>query len=393
MPQLTDEEIGKYWEIFSSQNPVGGVLSGEKMLTLLKNSQLDHAKLEKIWDLADMDGDGAMDFEEFCIAMRLVFDVLHGNMPSVPADLPDWLIPASKKHLLVAKQALATNSTGTESLGLGPQPADVDDMGLSSDFNWYISPGDRRNYENIYSANCDRAGCVAFDSLSELYSTLDIPETDISSAWNLVNPKSQESINKDQCIVFLHILNNRSAGKRVPRSVPASLRATFERNEPTYDVTDRQGEVRRPPQVQSTSFGAKEKFAENYLSRLGLGGRSQGYVSSGTDFSQSNDSDWEEVRLKRELNDLEKTIAKIERERDERKKSGNNTSLVRRELQLLLEYKEAQLNAPRKDAADGSLREIKDEIDLMSEQVEDLKQHARAREEQLEQLKQEVSRY
>ncbi|PRT57080.1 Actin cytoskeleton-regulatory complex protein END3 [Wickerhamiella sorbophila] len=388
MPQLSQEEIAKYWEIFSQQQPANGLLSGDKMFAVLKNSQLEDAKLEKVWDLADIDGDGNMDFEEFCIAMRLVFDLINSTVSSVPSELPEWLIPASKRHLVTAKQALS----GSLPTG-GSSSDDYDeDMRLSSNFNWYISPQDRRSYEDVYSANADPLGYIAFSSLNELYPTLDIPTTDISSAWNLVNPSSNEKIDKEQCMVFLHMLNQRSNGVRIPRSVPASLRATFGKQTPSYDVNSSQAEIR------SSSTEKKGGFADNYLSRLGLGGRSQGYQSQGTDFSATKDTDWEEVRLQRELADLTKIIEDLEHkqaEREQSKSNGGSSSLVRRELQLLLEYKEKQLMDRKKGTSQngsaGDLRRTQEEIDLIAEQVDSLKEHLRSRQKQLEELKAEIS--
>ena len=42
-------------------------------------------------NLADLDSDGALNFEEFCIAMHLVVAVRHGL--DVPEALPQYLIP------------------------------------------------------------------------------------------------------------------------------------------------------------------------------------------------------------------------------------------------------------------------------------------------------------
>lgn len=389
MPQLSQEEIAKYWEIFSQQQPSNGLLSGDKMFAVLKNSQLEDSKLEKVWDLADIDGDGNMDFEEFCIAMRLVFDLINNTMAGVPTSLPEWLIPNSKRHLVTAKQALSGNINST---GGSNSSDDYDeDMRLSSNFNWYLSPQDRRSYETVYSANADQLGYISYSSLNELYSTLDVPATDVSSAWNLVNPSSNEKIDKEQCMVFLHILNQRSNGVRIPRSVPAQLRATFGKQTPSYDVNSSQAEIR-----SSATGTSKGGFADNYLSRLGLGGRSE-YHTGGTDFSATKDTDWEEVRLKRELEDLNKTIEDIERRQSQRgdaRNAGGSTALVRRELQLLLEYKEKQVSdsrSGRNAGNDGDLRRTQEEIELIAEQVDSLKEHLRSRQRQLDDLKAEIA--
>jgi actin cytoskeleton-regulatory complex protein END3 len=86
--RITEDEQRKYWEIFTALNPVDGYLTGFQAKSVLENSQLNNAQLEAIWDLADVDNggpgccqsnvDGNLDFEEFCVAMRLIFDVING---------------------------------------------------------------------------------------------------------------------------------------------------------------------------------------------------------------------------------------------------------------------------------------------------------------------------
>jgi actin cytoskeleton-regulatory complex protein END3 len=287
--RITEDEQRKYWEIFTALNPINGYLTGIQAKQVLENSQLENDQLELIWDLADVDNDGNLDFEEFCVAMRLIFDVINGIYPAVPKQLPDFLIPSSKAHLVAANKAISTG------LDLERPSFDDDDdytTGLSNDFDWYISPSDQRDYEHIYSANANRHGQISFNSLSEFYSTIDVPDSDIRRAWNLINPKDSEYINKDATLYFLHILKQRHQRVRVPKSVPASLRATLNQGNIDYDVShakigrgkEEDVPVRRARDKdnwESTTSSKKDDFAAGYLSRLGVGEGSSKYNSTG----------------------------------------------------------------------------------------------------------------
>ncbi|XP_065225180.1 epidermal growth factor receptor substrate 15-like 1 isoform X2 [Planococcus citri] len=85
----------KYDQLFDSLNPANGYIPGSKVKGLLMDSKLPVDTLGKIWDLADMDKDGALDRHEFSVAMHLVYKALEKY--AIPSCLPPELLPAGKK--------------------------------------------------------------------------------------------------------------------------------------------------------------------------------------------------------------------------------------------------------------------------------------------------------
>ena len=132
------------------------------------------------------------------------------------------------------------------------------------------------------------------------------------------------------------------------------------------------------------------------MSRIGAGGRSS-YRPTGTDFSGTKTTeDWEEVRLKKQLSELEAKIEKVESVAASRAGGRRDTkpALVKRELEQLLDYKRKELrdleSGEGKSKVGASLKGISDEIATVKEQVDGLEAHLESREQVLEDLRQEI---
>ncbi|CAG8746791.1 3772_t:CDS:2, partial [Dentiscutata erythropus] len=312
---ISDIERQQYFQIFSKLGPSpSGYLSGTQAKNWLLNSTLPVPWLEKIWDLCDIDKDGQLDFDEFTVTCKLVNDLLARVYMDVPSSLPSHLIPKSKIHLFVGNNT-GYVSGGGSSLGMNPGlfsqqiispiPQSVNTIPqinlsntipsyqlsqqlpriptpprqssyssfptapLSDDFDWYMPPADKFNYENEYKKQAGPHGYVR--------------------CKGLIDVNFEQRVGKDQCLVFLHILNQRSKGKRIPDTLPNALKTSLVRGKLNYNYN----ETADPSWKSRSSDSGSVK-------------------SSGYSEFQSSSSKWEEDRLQKELDDLNERIQRAE---------------------------------------------------------------------------------
>ncbi len=93
---IVTKERSKWDAIFHRLSPHNGKLTGSAAKKEMVKSRLPNPVLAKVWRLADVDADGALDADEFALAMHLIHVKLDGY--DLPEELPQHLIPPSKKR-------------------------------------------------------------------------------------------------------------------------------------------------------------------------------------------------------------------------------------------------------------------------------------------------------
>lgn len=89
---INDEQREYYVKQFQNIEPdINGQIMGNVAKDFFEKSKLSNQELSKIWQLSDLNQDGALNLEEFCIAMHLV--VLRRNEIEIPDRLPFALMP------------------------------------------------------------------------------------------------------------------------------------------------------------------------------------------------------------------------------------------------------------------------------------------------------------
>lgn len=138
-------------------------------------------------DLSDIDKDGNLDFEEFCIAMHLTFDCINGV--EAPISLPPSLIPSNKAHLLPQypqqtgyqqpqqtgyqgyqqpqqtgyQQPQPTGYQQPQQTGYYAQQQQPQYTGFPQqepEFSWDMTTDEMTSYQNIYSKYANDTGKV-----------------------------------------------------------------------------------------------------------------------------------------------------------------------------------------------------------------------------------------
>jgi len=102
-------DVSKKWAVSGTQKAAfdtkfyslelqSGKASGQQVMSLMLQSQLSKEVLRSIWDLSDIDQDGAMDNEEFALCMYLIEMTKDGV--KLPPTLPIALVPPGKRQLV-----------------------------------------------------------------------------------------------------------------------------------------------------------------------------------------------------------------------------------------------------------------------------------------------------
>lgn len=138
---ISPEERARHQGQFASLNPVGGFITGAQAKGFLMQSGLPPMVLAQIWGVADMNGDGKMDLNEFSIACKLITNKLKGH--EVPKTLPPQMMAAAAppSSLPVSSMAMPAMSTAPGMMPQMMQPGIMPQAGMMQQPGMIAQPG------------------------------------------------------------------------------------------------------------------------------------------------------------------------------------------------------------------------------------------------------------
>ncbi|KAJ1655712.1 endocytosis defective- protein [Dispira simplex] len=342
--QLTPSERAQYHSIFQNAGPVNGILSGENSRAILVQSNLPFQHLEKVWNLSDMDQDGGLDFDEFCVAMKLVYSLLGGQLTQIPTQLPASMIPPGKTPL-GSSGGIASLSPSNHT-GSGYMSSPRPQLGT---MDWYIPPMARNNYETQFNQLNRGGDTVSMLYLNDFLRSLGLPWDQVRQCWNLVDVRKSQVLNKEQFILLLHIVQSVLKGHPLPSSLPGSVDMIIKDSLKLADSLRFTSMPAHSSGGHGTGspglFGKNSRnvaLADSYIAKLNSNYTAKSTYPSSS--SKANSSATailkEEQRLREELKSLESEVNRLESELETRTSvtSTKSTSLVQKELEEFLQY-------------------------------------------------------
>jgi epidermal growth factor receptor substrate 15 len=288
---IKPEERQKYQALFNSLHPDNGVLPGNKVVGLLKDSKLPVDTLSTIWELADQDKDGSLDEWEFIVvsfsyqlfhnfimrtnyllfqAMHLVYKALDSR--AIPSSLP--------KELQKPAKVVDNNDFGAEFVAnfptdivpVGPpviaparppaptmQPIPAIPMMTSTSSigkgDWVLSTVEKLKYHELFEkSDLDKDGLVSGGEIKDVFLKSGLPTNMLAHIWALCDTDQSGKLTSEQFALACWLIDRKKKGidppqVLAPEMIPPSMRPN----------------AAGPPQVNSLKNSLQSLYFKNFF--------------------------------------------------------------------------------------------------------------------------------
>ncbi|XP_016856105.1 epidermal growth factor receptor substrate 15 isoform X1 [Homo sapiens] len=217
----------KYYRQVDTGN-TGRVLASDAA-AFLKKSGLPDLILGKIWDLADTDGKGILNKQEFFVALRLVACAQNGLEVSLSS--LNLAVPPPRFH-----------DTSSPLLISGTSAAELP---------WAVKPEDKAKYDAIFDSLSPVNGFLSGDKVKPVLLNSKLPVDILGRVWELSDIDHDGMLDRDEFAVAMFLVYCALEKEPVPMSLPPALVPPSKRK--TVSIS---GSVRLIP----SSASAKESY-------------------------------------------------------------------------------------------------------------------------------------
>ncbi|KAM6124528.1 epidermal growth factor receptor substrate 15 isoform 2-T2 [Pterocles gutturalis] len=189
----------KFYRQVDSAN-TGRVLASDAAI-FLKKSGLTDLVLGKIWDLADTDGKGILNKQEFFVALRLVACAQNG----LDVSLSSLNLPVPPPRFTDTSSPLLRSGT------------------TSSDVPWAVKLEDKAKYDAIFDSLNPVNGLLSGDKVKPVLLNSKLPVDILGRVWELSDIDRDGMLDRDEFAVAMSLVYCALEKEPVPMSLPATL--------------------------------------------------------------------------------------------------------------------------------------------------------------------------
>ncbi|KAM6396856.1 epidermal growth factor receptor substrate 15 isoform 12-T12 [Pluvialis apricaria] len=189
----------KFYRQVDSAN-AGRVLASDAAV-FLKKSGLTDLVLGKIWDLADTDGKGILNKQEFFVALRLVACAQNG----LDVSLSSLNLPVPPPRFTDTNSPLLLSGTA------------------SSDVPWAVKLEDKAKYDAIFDSLNPVNGLLSGDKVKPVLLNSKLPVDILGRVWELSDIDRDGMLDRDEFAVAMFLVYCALEKEPVPMSLPAAL--------------------------------------------------------------------------------------------------------------------------------------------------------------------------
>ncbi|NXU52878.1 EPS15 factor, partial [Turnix velox] len=178
----------------------GRVLASDAAV-FLKKSGLTDLVLGKIWDLADTDGKGILNKQEFFVALRLVACAQNG----LDISLSSLNLPVPPPRFTDTNSPLLLSGTA------------------SSDVPWAVKLEDKAKYDAIFDSLNPVNGLLSGEKVKPVLLNSKLPVDILGRVWELSDIDRDGMLDQDEFAVAMFLVYCALEKEPVPMSLPAAL--------------------------------------------------------------------------------------------------------------------------------------------------------------------------
>ncbi|KAK6437442.1 hypothetical protein LTR95_006358 [Oleoguttula sp. CCFEE 5521] len=243
VPPLDAQKAQQYAGLFERSGAQGGVMDGGTAKAIFEKAGLPNEVLGKIWMLSDREQHGALNQNEFIVAMHLLTSMKSRSMTALPGTLPPGLYEAAARRgappppgsRQVPTQTPVSRQFTGGSIGAPPRaqsplakppgyatppPQVTQATGLGP--HWLITAQEKAKFDQFFATvDTGNRGVVTGEQAVRFFSDSGLPEDTLASIWDLADIRSEGQLNRDEFAVAMYLIRQQRAPNAAP--LPAFL--------------------------------------------------------------------------------------------------------------------------------------------------------------------------